>query len=151
MSSSLLSHGLHHAKRPCPLLSLRVFSNSWPWASLVAQSVKNSPSVWETWVQSLGWEDSLEEGMATHSSIIAWRIPMDREPGGIQSMESQRVGHDWLTKHLSTESVMPSTISCRPLLLLPQPFPASRSFPMSQFFTSGIGASASASVLPMNI
>ena len=47
-------------------------------ASLVAQMVKNPCTMWETWVQSLGWEDSLEEGMATHSSILAWRIPMDR-------------------------------------------------------------------------
>ena len=46
--------------------------------SLVAQSVKNAPAMWETWVWSLGWEDPLEEGMATHSSILAWRIPMDR-------------------------------------------------------------------------
>ena len=59
---------------------------------LVAQMVKNLPAVWETWVQSLGWENSLEEGMATHFSILAWRIPMDREPGGL--MGSQRVGHD---------------------------------------------------------
>ena len=44
----------------------------------MAQMVKNLPAVWETWVQSLGWEDPLEEGMATHSSILAWRIPMDR-------------------------------------------------------------------------
>ena len=47
-------------------------------ASLVAQTVKNLPAMWETWVRSLGWEDPLEEGMATHSSIPAWRIPMDR-------------------------------------------------------------------------
>ena len=47
------------------------------WTSLVAQSVKNPPAMWETCVQSLGWEDPLEEGMATHSSILAWRIPMD--------------------------------------------------------------------------
>ena len=45
------------------------------WASLVAQLVKNSPAVWENWVQSLGWEDPLEKGKATHSSILAWRIP----------------------------------------------------------------------------
>ena len=45
------------------------------WASLVAQLVKNSPAMWETWVRSLGWEDPLEKGMATHSSILAWRIP----------------------------------------------------------------------------
>jgi len=44
----------------------------------VVQSVKNSPAMWETWVRSLGWEDPLEKGMATHSSILAWRIPMDR-------------------------------------------------------------------------
>ena len=48
------------------------------WASLVAQMVKNLPAVWETWVRSLGWEDPLEEDMATYSSILAWRIPMDR-------------------------------------------------------------------------
>ena len=48
------------------------------WASLVAQLVKNPSAMWEIWVQSLGWEDPLEEGMATHSSILAWRIPMDR-------------------------------------------------------------------------
>ena len=48
------------------------------WASLVAQMVKNSLAMWKTWVRSLGWEDPLEEGMATHSSILAWRIPMDR-------------------------------------------------------------------------
>ena len=49
------------------------------WASLVAQTVKNLPATWETWVRSLGREDPLEEGMATHSSILAWRISMDRE------------------------------------------------------------------------
>ena len=48
------------------------------WASLVAPLVKNPPAMQETWVQSLGWEDPLEEGMATHFSILAWRIPMDR-------------------------------------------------------------------------
>ena len=47
------------------------------WASLVAQLVKNLPAMWQTWVSSLDWEDALEEGMATHSSILAWRIPMD--------------------------------------------------------------------------
>ena len=49
------------------------------WASLVAQTVKNPPAMTETWVRSLGWEDPLEEGTATHSNILAWRIPMDRE------------------------------------------------------------------------
>ena len=61
------------------------------WASLVAQMVKNPPAMWETWAQSLGWEDPLEEGMATHSSILAWRIPMDR-------------GAWWATVHGVTKS-----------------------------------------------
>ena len=59
------------------------------WASLVAQLVKNPPAMRETWVQSLGWEDPLEKGTATHSSILAWRIPRT-----VKSMGSQRVGHD---------------------------------------------------------
>ena len=66
-------------------------------ASPVAQMVKNLPAMQETWVQSLGREDSLEKGMATHSSILTWRIPGTEEPGGLQSRESQRVGHDWTT------------------------------------------------------
>ena len=64
-------------------------------ASLVAQRVKNLPAMQETWVWSLGWEDPLEKGMATHSNILALRIPMDREPDGLWSMRSQRAGHDW--------------------------------------------------------
>ena len=67
------------------------------WASLVAQLVKNPPVIWETWVQSLGWEGPREESMATHASILAWRIPRTEEPGGLQSMGSQRVGHDSVT------------------------------------------------------
>ena len=63
-------------------------------ASLVAQTVKNLPEMQDTWVQSLGWEDPLEEGVATHSSILAWRIPWTEELGGLQSMGSQRVGHN---------------------------------------------------------
>jgi len=62
--------------------------------SLVAQMVKNLPAMRETWVPSLGWEDPLEKGMATHASILAWRIPWTEEPGGVQSIGSQRVGHD---------------------------------------------------------
>ena len=60
--------------------------------SLVTQMVKNLPAMQETQVRSLGWEDPLEEGMATHSSILAWRIPWTEEPGGLQSMGSQRLG-----------------------------------------------------------
>ena len=58
-------------------------------ACLVVQTVKNPPALQETWVGSLGWEDPLEKGMATHSSILAWRIPLTEEPGRLQSMGSQ--------------------------------------------------------------
>ena len=61
---------------------------------LLAQRVKRLPALWETWVRSLGQEDPLEKEMATHSSILAWRIPWTEEPGGLQSTGSQRVGHD---------------------------------------------------------
>ena len=60
----------------------------------MAQMVKNMPAMWETQVQSLGQEDPLEKGMATHSSILAWRLPWTEEPGGLQYMGLQRVGHD---------------------------------------------------------
>ena len=70
--------GTHHTKR----------------VSLVAQLVKNLPAMQEIWVQSLGWENPLEKGMATHSSILAWRFPWTEEPGGLHSMGSQRVRHD---------------------------------------------------------
>ena len=62
--------------------------------SLVAQRLKLLPGMWETRVQSLGWEDPLEKGMATHSSILAWRIPWMEEPGRLQFMGWQRVGHN---------------------------------------------------------
>ena len=62
--------------------------------SLVAQIVERLPIMWETWVQSLGWEDPLEKAMATHSSTLAWKIPWTEECGRLQSMGSQPVGHD---------------------------------------------------------
>ena len=64
---------------------------------MVAQMVKRLPAVWETQVRSLGWEDPLEKEMATHSSTLAWKIPWTEEPSRLQSMGSQRVGHDWAT------------------------------------------------------
>ena len=64
------------------------------WASLVAQMVKHLPAIRETQVQSLGREDPLEKEMATHSSTLAWKIPWTEESGGLQSMRSQRVGHN---------------------------------------------------------
>ena len=60
----------------------------------MAQRLKHLPAMWETWIRSLGQEDPLEKEMSTHSSILAWRIPWAEEPGGLQSMGSQRVGHD---------------------------------------------------------
>ena len=60
----------------------------------MAQMVKNPPAMWETWVRSLAWEEPLEKGRATDSSILAWRIPWTEEPDWLQSMGSQRVRHD---------------------------------------------------------
>ena len=56
--------------------------------------VKNLPAMWESWVQSLAWEDPLEKGVVTHSSILAWAIPWTEEPAGLQSMVSRKVGHN---------------------------------------------------------
>ena len=63
------------------------------WASLVAQMVRNTPATWETWVRSVGWEDPLKEGVATHSSSLAWEIPWTEDSGGLESMGSHKVGH----------------------------------------------------------
>ena len=60
----------------------------------MAERVKNQPALWETQVRSLGQEDPLEESMATHSSLLSWRIPWTEEPGGLQSIDPQRVRHD---------------------------------------------------------
>ena len=68
----------------------------------MAQLVKNTPAMQETWVQSLGWEDPLEKGKATHSSVLAWRIPWT-----VQSMGSQRVGHHWVTFTLTFLTLPP--------------------------------------------
>ena len=61
---------------------------------LLAQMIKNLPALQETWVQSVGQEEPLEKEMATYSIILAWKIPWSEEPGGLQSMGSQRVGHN---------------------------------------------------------
>ena len=78
-----------------PAPSLEVLTEF--YTSLVAQTVKRLPPVQEIRVQSLGPEDLLEKEMATHSSILAWKIPWMEEPGRLRSMGSQRVGHDWAT------------------------------------------------------
>ena len=69
------------------------YKRAW-WVSLEARTVENLPAVRETWVRSLGWEDPMQEGEATHCSILAWRIPWIEEPGRLQSMGSKRAGHD---------------------------------------------------------
>ena len=76
--------------------------------SLVAQMVKHLPTMRETWVRSLGWEDLLEKEMAPYSSTLAWKIPWVEEPGRLQSMGSQRVRHDWATSlHFMTITLQP--------------------------------------------
>ena len=79
-----------------------ILTFSFNYAFLVAQMVKNLPAVQETQVQFLSQEDPLEKGMATQSSILAWRIPWTEEPGGLQSTGSQRVEHDWATNTTTT-------------------------------------------------
>ena len=64
----------------------QIYDTTYMWASLVAQMLENLRVMQETWVQSLGWKDPLEEGMTAHSSILAWSIPMTEVPGGLQSM-----------------------------------------------------------------
>ena len=102
LPQSVSDRRLHHSIQNCGLrvssersaLAWSLASVSQYGASLVAQMVKNPPAMRETWVRFLGWKDPLEEGMATHCSILAWRIPWTEEPGGLQSMGSQRVGHN---------------------------------------------------------
>ena len=81
----------------------------WADQEKVVQMVKLLPAIWETWVWSLGWEDLLEKEMATHSSIPAWRIPGMEEPGRLQSMGSQRAGHNWTTSLHFTSSACLTT------------------------------------------
>ena len=76
------------------------------WACLVAQMVKNLPAAQEVWVQSLGQEDLLEKEMATHSSILVWRIPQTEEPDRLQSIGSRRVGHDGVTNTFTFKLVI---------------------------------------------
>ena len=83
-----------HLEIQTKLRSLTLRCSSVPTASLVAQTVKNLPAMQEAQVRSLGREDPLEKETATHSSILAWEIPWTEEPGRLQLMGSQRVGHD---------------------------------------------------------
>ena len=81
------------------------------WASLVAQLVKNPPAMWEIWVRSLGWEDPLEKGKATNSSILAWRIPWTIHG-------SQRVGHNWVTFTFTFHHTQHKLQSLKPMLIM---------------------------------
>ena len=78
---------------------MKVFSQLAAIWMNINKIIKNLPVMWETRVWSLGQEDTLEKEMATHSSILAWKIPWTEESGGLQSMGVQRIGHDWATKH----------------------------------------------------
>ena len=86
-----------------------VYFTLYPWTSLVAQMVKNLSAVWETRVWSLGREDPLEKGMATHSSILTWRVPWTEKTGGLQSLDLQRVRNNWETDTFSSPFI-PSTL-----------------------------------------
>ena len=88
------------SRRSCLIDAGRLVLQIFP----VVQIVKNLPTMQETWVQSLGQEHTLEKGMVTHSSILAWRIPWTEKPGRLQSMESQRAGHDWVCMHTYTHT-----------------------------------------------
>ena len=78
----------------------------------MAQAIKNLPAMWETGIRFLGWEDPLEEGMATHSSIPAWRIPQTEEPDGLQSTGSQRVRPDPTTNTLTFDFETHTKLFC---------------------------------------
>ena len=89
-------------------------------ASQVTQRVKNPPAMQETQVRFLRQEDPLKEGMAVHSSILAWRIPWTEESGGLQSLELKRVGYNWATKHACTQSCKKDVLTRTTLLSQPQ-------------------------------
>ena len=83
-----------NAKECSNYRTIALISHTSKGASLVAQRLKHLPAMWKTRVRSLGWEDPLEKEMATHSSVLAWRIPGMGEPDGLPSMGTHRVGHD---------------------------------------------------------
>ena len=90
-------------------------------SSLVAQTVKNMSAMRETQVQSLGWEDPMEKGMATHARILAWEIPWTEEPGGWQSIRSQRVRHDWVTNTFTFAFIHSEIKTIIKLMNMPSP------------------------------
>ena len=102
---------IHLYQLKCPLLLVTgktTLKMAWRMRRIVfcvvAQMVKNLPAMRDTWVWSLDWKDPLEEGMVTHSSILAWRIPWTEEPGRVQFKGFTKVGHNWETKHSTEQS-----------------------------------------------
>ena len=100
------------------IITSETYWTAYVQTSLVAQMVKHLSTMWETWVQSLGWEDPLEKEMAIHSSTTAWKIPWMEEPGRLQSMGSQRVGHNWATSLSLSLSIIFITINNTLILLI---------------------------------
>ena len=92
--SNILAWRTLQTEEPGGIQSMGLQRGGYGWTSLVAQTIKHLSTMWETWVRSLGREDPLEKEMAIHSRTIAWKIPWTEEPGRLQSMGSQRVGHD---------------------------------------------------------
>ena len=103
-----ISHAYFLSVYCAHLYSSPIFTLGFPGGSVVKKKKKkihlSMQEMQETWVQSLGQEDPLGEEMATHSSVLAWKIPWTEEPGGLQFMGSQRVGQDWVTEHIGTSS-----------------------------------------------
>ena len=121
--SDFLFYFPYHKINPfnmCSSVTFSIFTRLCNQGFSVAQMVKNLPTMWETWVWYLGWEDPLEEGMVTHASILAWRIPWTKEPDKLQSLGSQRVRHDWVTDtHTHTQATI-TTISFWNICITPQ-------------------------------
>ena len=92
-----LQHTFNLIDKVCKIGHLFTKFPMYEWTSLVIQMIKNLPAMQETQFQFLDWDDPLEKEMATHSSSLTWKIPWTEEPGGLQSMGSQRVGPDWVT------------------------------------------------------
>ena len=116
-------------------------------ASWLAQMVKRLPAMWETWVRSPGWKHLLEKEMATHSNVLAWRIPQTEEPGRLQSMGSQGVRHDWATSlslFLSQGYGAPMKLAVVPWLWFLD------SCPLAQSYRVITSKSSSATSLPSN-
>ena len=109
--SSVLAWRIPGTGEPGGLPSMGSHRVGHDWSDLAAAAaaasgsvVKNLPLMQEMWVWSPGWEDPLQEEMATHSSILAWKIPWTEEPGGLQSIGSQRVRYKWVAEHVHTQN-----------------------------------------------